>query len=49
MYRFKKTCPGSKKICTGSKKLEPVQIQTVPKDKLNYNIYKIQNSLLHDI
>ena len=32
LYQFKK-------ICTSSRKLELVQIQIVPKDKLNYNIY----------
>ena len=39
MYRFKKTCTTSKKSVPVQKKLELVQIQIVPKDKLNYNIY----------
>ena len=29
-----------KEDCTGSKNNEPVQKQTVPNDKLDYNIYK---------
>ena len=39
LYQFKK-------ICTSSKKLELVQIQIVPKDKLNYNIYIHRFSLI---
>ena len=45
MYRFKKNCTSSKKsVSTSSQKSvlvkkKLVQIQIVPKDKLNYNIY----------
>ena len=48
LYRFKKRiCTSSKKSCTSSRKLEPVQIQIAPKNKLNYNIYTDLNPILH--